>query len=57
MEYVEGLNGETARHSRISTLAEEAFMEKTGQRNLRRWGKNILGQGFSGGTRDSMSVI
>ena len=39
MQYVEGLNGETARHSRISTLAEEAFMEKAGQRNLRRWGR------------------
>jgi len=24
MQYVEGLNGETARHSRVSTLAVEA---------------------------------
>ncbi len=57
MQYVEELNGETSRHSRISTLAEEAFMKKAGQRNLRRWEENILGQGFSGRTRGSMSVI
>ena len=57
MQHVEGLNGETARHSPISTLEVEAFMEKAGQRNLRRWEENISDQGFYGGTRGSMSVI
>ena len=31
MQYVEGLNGETARRSRVSALAEEALMNNAGQ--------------------------
>jgi len=29
-QYVEELNGETARHSRVSAFAAEAFMENAG---------------------------
>ena len=31
MQYVEGLNGETARRSRVSARAAEAFMNNAGQ--------------------------
>ena len=31
MQYVEGLNGETARRSRVSALAAEALMNNAGQ--------------------------
>jgi len=42
VQYVEGLNGETARHSRVSALAAEAFMDLAGLNALTAYQRCVI---------------
>ena len=42
MQYVEGLNGETARHSRVSALAADAFMDLASLNTLTAYQRCVI---------------